>query len=109
MRNRLNDVCATVWTIGLALGLHPLSAQASELLALEKGCMTCHGSPPKKNAPDVAALVRQLEPYRGQPGADVKLANKLREHHVFGGIKAHENLSEASALTLVRWLLDGAR
>jgi cytochrome c551/c552 len=86
-----------------------LPAHASALLALEKGCMSCHGTPPKKNAPDFATLAKQLAPYRGQAGADVKLADKLREHHVFGGIKAHENLSEASALTLVRWVIDGAQ
>ena len=44
------------------------------------------------------------------PGhAAARLASKLREGHIFGGINAHEQLTEESALTLVRWLIDGIK
>jgi cytochrome c551/c552 len=82
---------------------------ASAQLALDKGCMTCHGNPPKKNTPSFQALAAQLAPYKNQPGADQKLADKLREHHVFGSIRAHENLTPESSLALVRWIIQGAQ
>jgi len=33
----------------------------------------------------------------------------LHKEHVFGGIKAHEQLSPEQALLLVTWITDGAK
>ena len=85
------------------------SIQASPQLALDKGCYSCHGTPPKKNAPTFEQIAADYAQYRGQPDAAARLAAKLREGHIFGGINAHEQLTEESALTLVRWLIDGTR
>lgn len=89
------------------LAITPL-VHASQSLALDKGCYACHGDPPRKNAPTFAQLAQNYAPYRTQAGSDIKLAEQLRRSHLFGGIQAHEQLSEQSALTLVRWLIEGA-
>ncbi len=85
------------------------AAETSAQLALDKGCFACHGDPPRKNAPTFAQLARDFARYQGQPEQEVRLADKLREGHVFGGIQAHENLSAESARALVRWIIEGAR
>lgn len=84
------------------------SAHASAQLALDKGCYSCHGSPPRKNAPTFEKLALDYAKYKNVPSAETELAGKLREGHVFGGIQAHERLSEESALLLVRWIIQGA-
>ena len=85
------------------------TAQASAQLALDKGCFTCHGDPPKKNAPTFDQLAKDFARYQGHPEQEIKLGDKLREGHIFGGIQAHENLSADSARALVRWIIEGAR
>ncbi len=84
-------------------------AQASAQLALDKGCFACHGDPPKKNAPTFDQLAKDFARYQGQTEQELKLAEKLREGHIFGGIQAHENLSVENARSLVRWIIQGAR
>ncbi len=85
------------------------TAQASAQLALDKGCFACHGDPPKKNAPTFDQLAKDFARYQGQTEQELKLAEKLREGHIFGGIQAHENLSVENARSLVRWIIQGAR
>ncbi len=84
-------------------------AQASSQLALDKGCYSCHGTPPKKSAPTFEQIATDYAQYRGQTDAAAKLAAKLREGHMFGGINAHEQLTEESALKLVLWLIDAKK
>lgn len=83
------------------------AAQASAQLALDKGCFACHGNPPRKNVPSFVELAQDYARYQGQPDMEVKLADKLREGHFFGGVQAHEQLSEESARALVRWIIQG--
>ena len=94
-----------MWALALAL---PGPVQASSALAVEKGCLSCHGTPPRRNTPSIAELARDYEKYRGQAGAVRKLADKLREGSLFGHIAAHERLSAEDAERLVQWLVDGA-
>lgn len=96
--------------ISAAFGL-PLTslAQSSSALALDKGCYSCHGSSPRKNAPTFDQLAKDYAKYQGQTATAVTLAEKLHEEHVFGGIKAHEELTPENALQLVRWIIDGAK
>lgn len=104
-RNTTHALALVVLTGGFWLAP---SAQASSLLALDKGCMSCHGNTPQKKAPTFAQLATAYGKYKDQPGADVRLADELRAQHVFGGIRAHETLTPDSALTLVRWIIQGA-
>lgn len=99
-------------TLAAAGGLSLLlvsNAQASAQLALDKGCYTCHGNPPMKNAPTFEQLAASYAQYQGQSDAAVRLASKLHQDYVFGGINAHERLTQESALALVRWIIEGAR
>jgi cytochrome c len=84
-------------------------ALASSQLALDKGCLNCHGEPTRRSAPSLAQLAADYARYRGQSDAPRKLADKLREGSLFGHIAAHERLSREECETLMRWIIDGAR
>ncbi|MCZ8253039.1 MAG: hypothetical protein O9318_11250 [Hylemonella sp.] len=85
-----------------------LPAQASSQLALDKGCYSCHGEPPRRNAPSMAQLAADYARYRGQPDAPRQLAEKLRAGGLFAHIAAHERLSPADCEALIRWIIEGA-
>lgn len=100
-----------VRTVSLALALttsaFPLAAQASMNLALDKGCLSCHGTPPRGKAPTIADLANRFATAKGNEAEMTKLSERLREHHLFGGVPAHERLSAEEAERFVRWLVDG--
>jgi cytochrome c len=102
----LKSISAMLMVIGFPLGA---LAQANSTLALDKGCYSCHGSPPRKSAPTFEQLASNYAKYQGNAEAAITLADKLHQEHVFGGIRAHEQLSPESALLLVRWIIDGAK
>jgi cytochrome c551/c552 len=78
-------------------------------LALEKGCLSCHGNPPRGRAPTMAQLAQEYARFRGQASEVQRLSSRLREHHLFGGVQAHERLSADEAERFVRWLVEGAQ
>ncbi len=92
----------------LALAASPL-AQASSSLAVEKGCYNCHSNAFHPNAPSIQQLANHSAKHRTEAGAEDHLMNELRKPRPLGRIGAHEQLSEESARTLARWILDGAR
>jgi len=92
----------------LVVALFASNVHATAQLALDKGCFSCHGSPPKKSAPTFEKLALEYAKYKNVPSAETELASKLREGHIFGGIQAHERLSEESARLLVHWIIQGA-
>jgi len=94
--------------LGLWLAWATAGVWASSSLALEQGCFSCHGDPPRANAPTFPQLAAHYARYRGESEAEIKLADKLRESHLFGSISAHARLSEENARTLMRWLIQGA-
>lgn len=96
------------WAAVCLAGAFSAGALASEQLALEQGCFSCHGPSAQKNAPSFEQLARQYAPYQGQTKTLQDLANDLRRPALFGGIKAHERVSTENALTLIQWLADGA-
>lgn len=83
--------------------------QASSQLALDKGCYSCHGEPPRRNAPSMAQLAADYARHRGQADAPRRLADKLREGGLFAHIAAHERLTPEECETLMRWIIDGAK
>lgn len=87
----------------------PIAAQASMNLALDKGCLGCHGTPPRGKAPTMAELASRYASAKGNEAEITKLTAHLREHHLFGGVPAHERLSAEEAERFVRWLVDGGR
>ncbi len=105
MNHRLSLV-QPLATLILAL---PLATAASANLALEKGCMSCHGMPPRGKAPTMTELAARYAPFRGNEIEFARLSAHLREHHLFGGVPAHERLSAEAAARFVRWLVNGVR
>lgn len=98
------------WPGLLLLGLLlPVMAVANSKLALDRGCINCHGEPPRRGVPSLAQLAESYPRYQGQNEAAHKLAGKLREGGMFGHIAAHERLSEEDAEALMQWLIDGAK
>jgi cytochrome c551/c552 len=80
---------------------------ASMNLAFDKGCLSCHGSPPRGKAPTFAQLAERYAPLKGQEAQINEKIEHLREHHLFGGVPDHERLSAEEAGRFVRWLVDG--
>jgi cytochrome c len=95
--------------LALAAGTLPVAAQASMNLALDKGCLGCHGTPPRGKAPTMAELATRYATAKGNEPEIARLSAHLREHHLFGGVPAHERLSADEAERFVRWLVDGGR
>jgi cytochrome c len=93
----------------LLLLVAALPVQASSQLALDKGCYSCHGEPPRRNTPSMAQLAADYARYRGQADAPRQLADKLRAGGLFAHIAAHERLSPEDCETLMRWIIDGAK
>jgi cytochrome c551/c552 len=81
-------------------------AAASWNLALDKDCLACHGTPPRGEAPTIERLARHSEGLRGNDEKIREAAQKLRARR---DAVAHEQLSQADAERLVRWLADGAK
>ena len=100
--------CAARLLLLLAIAL-PVTASASMNLALEKGCLNCHGTPPRGKAPTMAELASRYATAKGNEAEITKLTAHLREHHLFGGVPAHERLSAEEAERFVRWLVDGGK
>jgi cytochrome c551/c552 len=95
------------WALAGALACGALPAAASLNLALDKGCLSCHGTPPRGKAPTMADLTARYASAKGSEAAIALLSAHLREHHLFGGVPAHERLSAEEAERFVRWLVDG--
>lgn len=95
--------------LALLVAALPMTAQASMNLALDKGCLGCHGTPPRGKAPTMAELATRYASAKGNEAEIEKLSAHLREHHLFGGVPAHERLSADEAERFVRWLVDGGR
>lgn len=99
---------ALLWLALSTSGGLTLPAQASSQLALDKGCYSCHGEPPRRNTPSFAALAADYAKYRGQTDAARRLADKLRAGSLFGHVAAHERMSQEECEALMRWVIDGA-
>lgn len=82
-------------------------AHADTALAVEKGCLSCHGDPPRGKVLTLAVLAQR---YAGLGDEELaRQAECLCEHRLFGGIAAHERLTPQESLRLVRWIAAGAR
>lgn len=104
MTHHLRTVHLLLALAGAAL---PFASLASMNLALEKGCLSCHCTPPRGKAPSVADLASRYARAKGDEAEIARLSAHLREHHLFGGVPAHERLSADEAERFVRWLAAG--
>jgi cytochrome c len=87
----------------------PASGDAATL-AKQATCMACHGISDKVVGPAFRDVAQK---YAGEPGAEARLAAKVRAGGVgaWGNVAmpAQAQVSEGEARTLVRWILAGAR
>lgn len=103
----MRAACRRGLMLGLACSASGVWANAE--LALEQGCLSCHGSPPRGKALPFPELAVECARYQSEPGAEARLAEKLRKPPLFGGMDAHERLSQENAQVLLRWIIQGAR
>src|SRR5687768_11322365 len=88
----------------------PAAAVQPASLARKGACLACHAADKKVVGPAFREVAAR---YKGQDGAEAKLAEKLRRGStgVWGPVPmpANPDLSETEARLLVQWILGGAR
>lgn len=99
---------STPWLLAASL-ITAAPAMASMNLALDKGCLSCHGQPPRGNLPTIERLAQKAERLRGQDDKIREEAAELRQPRPMGKVVAHENLTTEEAERLVRWLSEGGK
>ena len=86
------------------------AASDAATLARQAACMACHGISDKVVGPAFRDVAQK---YAGEPGAEARLAAKVRAGGVgaWGNVAmpAQAQVSEGEARTLVRWILAGAK
>ncbi|TCS98330.1 hypothetical protein EDC36_10586 [Tepidimonas ignava] len=95
------------WVLVLTSAGLPGGVRADAAMAVDKGCLNCHGDPPRGKAPTLATLAQRYAPLSADELA--RKAERLCEHRLLGGIAAHEKLTPEESLQLVRWIAAGAR
>lgn len=94
---------ALLW-LGTLLSL-PAVAVDGRQLAVDHGCMNCHG-PAAKSAPSLQALAAKLQRKGDDPEALQHLLKEMREGKA---IQGHQGVSDESALAILAWMAQGAR
>ena len=83
-----------------------LDSYASETLARDKGCLSCHAVQTKVVGPAYKEVAAK---YAGQPDAEEKLVQKVLKggggNWGFVPMPPNTNVSEEEARTLVKWIL----
>ncbi len=95
--------------LGLAALAMTGTAHASQQLAVEHGCYSCHGSYPRGEAPDFEKLAGKMAKYHGDATALANKVSRFRTGEAFEHIDAHERLSTQTATALLKWLAEGGR
>lgn len=96
--------------VAIALASLPLSSFASLELAQKNACMACHAVDKKVLGP---AYMDVANKYKGQKDAEAMLSGSIKKggSGKWGSIPmpAQNNLSDADAKTLVKWILNTAK
>lgn len=95
--------------LALALALSPVAWAGGAQLASDMGCLNCHGSAPRGDAPSFERLGQRLEGRRGDSGVADHLTREIAETGGRNGIVGHRQLSPAATRELVQWLAEGAK
>ncbi len=103
----MKSIAAVPFALAALFSVTP--ALASEELAKQKACLTCHAAQTKVIGPSFADIAAK---YKSDKDADNKLAGKIRAggSGVWGQIPMPPNaaVSEAEAKTLAKWLMSVA-
>jgi len=107
MKNTLlSSVCCLSVTLGFAM---PAPALASSALLADYGCINCHGSYPRGDAPTLQGLAEKMAKYRGDEAGLTKKITKFRTGETLEHVDAHERISLEAATQLLHWLADGVK
>jgi len=91
----------------LLVGSAPSFASTSQIA--EYGCINCHGSYPRGEAPSLRGLADRMAKYRGDTAGLEKKVTKFRTGEALEHVDAHERISQETATRLLRWLSAGAQ
>ncbi len=91
------------------LSAWPHFAQASQQLAVDKGCYGCHGAYQRGDAPSIERLSKRLSGLKGDDAAQQKFVVQYQAGELLQHIGPHERLTPESAKTLIHWLAEGAK
>lgn len=101
---------ASFLSLALLASSAAVPAHASQQLAQSNACLACHAPDKKLVGPSYRDVAKK---YAGQADAAGKLAASIRKggSGTWGAVPmpAQPNLSEADALKLAQWVLDGAK
>lgn len=95
----------TLWATGLFVAGAAAAADANMELAQKSGCLACHAADKKVVGPSFKEIAAK---YKGDKGAEANLAHKVVKggSGVWGQIPMPpNNVSEAQAQQLVKWIL----
>lgn len=98
------QLALSVGLICLALFSLPAAASEAAQLAVQQGCINCHHAQ-ARSAPTFKHLSEHLAKQGDQPEALQHMLKDVREHTE---LHIHQMVSDASALTILRWLAQGA-
>ena len=92
-----------------AFGAAPEEWAAVTQMAADRGCLNCHGEPPRRSAPSLRGIAAEYAQHRGRLDAatEQKLVDRLRGGSLFSHVAAHERLGDEDARSFVRWLVEG--
>jgi len=104
--------CIPISLAGLTLALllsAPMPVLASTALVADYGCINCHGSYPRGEAPTLQGLADKMAKYRDDEAGLTKKVAKFRTGEALEHVDAHERISLETATRLLHWLADGAK
>jgi len=104
MTHYFRQLSLSVGLIGLALFSLPAAANEAAQLAVQQGCINCHHAE-ARSAPTFKRLSEHLATHGDQPEALQDMLKEVRGHTE---LHIHQMVSDASALTILRWLAQGA-
>jgi len=82
---------------------------ASMQMAVDYGCLNCHGAYPRGEAPSFERLADKLVKYKGDDAALAAKVASYRAGEPMEHIEAHERISLDAATRLLRWLAEGGK
>lgn len=108
----IGTLCAMAAVWSLALPSHAQQGAAARTLpgaslAVEKGCLNCHGNPPRGDAPSFRRLQQRAAGREGEQDAIARhwIDEMRASGSGWSAIVGHRQLSDASARALADWLV----
>jgi len=84
-------------------------AHASMQMAVQYGCINCHGAHLRGEAPSFERLAEKMAEYKGDEAALAQKVIKYRMGAPLEHIGPHERISAEAATQLLRWLAEGGK